>query len=107
MAPRAWKVTEVAHLHGGRELHVHGELDVATAPALAQRLRALTELGHAVVVDLAEVSFMDSSGLRVLLQARQDADRDGRALELRRPSPAVRRVIDLARAEHLLGATGG
>jgi anti-sigma B factor antagonist len=103
MAPPAWRVTEVAHLHGRRDLHVEGELDCATAPELELRLRALAGLGHPVSVDLADVSFMDSSGLRLLLDARRQAELDGRAFEVRRPSPAVRRVIDLARAEHLLG----
>jgi anti-sigma B factor antagonist len=98
----AWRVSEVADLHGRRELYVHGELDCATAPALEARLRTLAGLGHALAVDLAEVSFIDSSGLRLLLQTRCDADRDGRVFEVRRPSPVVRRVLDLARAEHLL-----
>ncbi len=106
MALPAWKLTEVADLHGHRAVYVHGELDCATAPALEARLRTLGGLGHALAVDLAEVSFMDSSGLRLLLQTRRDADRDGRVFVVRRPSPIVRRVIGLARAEHLLDGTG-
>jgi anti-sigma B factor antagonist len=102
MAPPVWRVTEVAHLHGRRDLHVEGELDCATAPKLEVRLRALAGLGHPVALDLADVSFMDSSGLRLLLDAHRAAERDGRAFELRRPSPAVRRVLRLAHAEHLL-----
>jgi anti-sigma B factor antagonist len=93
----------VAHLHGRRDLHVEGELDCATAPKLELRLRALAGLGHPVSVDLGDVSFMDSSGLRLLLNAHRAAARDGRTFELRRPSPSVRRVIGLAHAEHLLG----
>ena len=81
---------------------MEGELDCATAPQLELRLRALAGLGHPVSIDLADVSFMDSSGLRLLLDAHRAAERDGRTFELRRPSPAVRRVIGLARAEHLL-----
>jgi anti-anti-sigma factor len=93
----------VAHLHGRRDLHVEGELDCATAPRLELRLRALAGLGHPVSLDLGEVTFMDSSGLRLLLDTHRQALREGREFEVRRPSPAVRRVIELARAAHLLG----
>ena len=51
-----------------------GEIDSYTAPALAQRLSAEPKI---VVLDLAGVSFIDSSGLRILIEAHQsriDAD---------------------------------
>src|SRR4051794_37328999 len=104
MPPPAFKLTEVAHLRGDRELHVHGELDFATAPALRDRLRSLSRLGHPVAVDLSQVSFMDSSGLSLLLDLRRAAARDGWEFAVLRPSPPVLRVIALARAEDLLAA---
>jgi len=47
-----------------------GEIDAMTAPRLGSRLFALAEEGkRAVVVDLSEVTFMDSTGIGVLLNA--------------------------------------
>src|SRR5665647_396737 len=51
-------------------VHVSGEVDVYTAPMLREELTALIDAEHTnLVVDLAEVSFMDSTGLGVLVGA--------------------------------------
>src|SRR5665648_797705 len=51
-------------------VHVSGEVDVYTAPMLREELAALIDAEHTdLVVDLAEVSFMDSTGLGVLVGA--------------------------------------
>jgi anti-sigma B factor antagonist len=55
---------------GHRVLEVGGEIDVYTAPQLRERLIALVESGdRRVVVDLANVEFLDSTGLGVLVGA--------------------------------------
>jgi anti-anti-sigma factor len=56
-----------------------------------------------VVLDLAEVTFMDSTGLTALMDARTESDRDGWDFSVRRPSAAVRRVVELAGLDHVLG----
>lgn len=60
-------------------LTLQGEVDVYTAPALKERLVDLIESGCSnVVVDLEQVSFIDSSGLGVLVSAlRRARERDG------------------------------
>ena len=60
-------------------LAVRGEVDVYSAPALHDGLSALLDSGaKAVVVDLTEVGFLDSTGLGVLVAARTSAlDRGG------------------------------
>jgi anti-sigma B factor antagonist len=83
-------------------LVVHGELDIATAPELSRLLEGLRRRHHAVVVDLAEVTFIDSTGLSALMDARAESSRDGWHFTVRRPSPAVRRVVELAGLEHVL-----
>lgn len=75
-------------------LAVAGEIDAFSAPALAEAIDA-TEHGE-LIVDLAGVDFVDSSGLRVLLQSHQQLQAAGRALRLRRPSPVVQRLFDVA-----------
>jgi len=82
---------------------IHGELDIATAPELVGLLARLRHFGHAVTLDLAEVTFMDSTGLTTLMDAHVAAESNGAAFEIRRASPAVRRVFDLAGVGRLLG----
>lgn len=70
-----------------------GELDILGAPHLAEAMpsRGTTP----VTIDLAGVEFMDSTGLRALLEARTAAAEAGRPFALARPSPAVLRVLEL------------
>jgi anti-sigma B factor antagonist len=78
-----------------------GELDLATGDGLRERLAEALGAHPAVTVDLSGVEFIDCSGLRALTAARRHARRSGSRLVLSRPSPAVRRLLDLTRlAEH-------
>jgi anti-sigma B factor antagonist len=61
-----------------------GELDVAGAPRLDELLRTLD--GEAIVVDLSDLDFVDSSGLAVFVRARNR----GQQLRLRTPGRSVR-----------------
>jgi anti-anti-sigma factor len=77
---------------------VRGELDLATAPMLRDAFASADREDEAVaVVDLTEVGFLDSSGLRVLAQCqRMLAGPDGgAALRLVVATDAVRRVFDV------------
>jgi anti-sigma B factor antagonist len=84
-------------------LVVHGELDIATAPELARMIARLRKLGHAVMLDLAEVTFIDSTGLSALMDAYFESERNGWDFAVRRPSSAVRRVVELAGVGQVLG----
>jgi anti-anti-sigma factor len=55
-------------------LRPKGDLDLATAPGLQQTLEKARATGKQIVVDMAEVSFIDSSGLRVLLSTSLSLD---------------------------------
>jgi anti-anti-sigma factor len=52
---------------------VTGEHDISTAPELERRLEAALDSGHAVVIDLLGTTFIDSTVLRVLICAREQA----------------------------------
>ncbi|XVV07344.1 STAS domain-containing protein [Actinosynnema sp. CA-248983] len=55
----------------GPVLTVHGDLDATTAPAVLEQIKGLAVVaGQLLVVDLAQVSFCDSSGISTLLAAR-------------------------------------
>jgi anti-anti-sigma factor len=69
-----------------------GELDMATCDDLLQVLR---ERSDPVALDFSGVSFMDSSGLRTLLEAAKDRE-DGDVLVILDPTPQVRRVLDIS-----------
>ncbi|HTT27308.1 MAG TPA: STAS domain-containing protein, partial [Solirubrobacteraceae bacterium] len=58
-------------------VRLRGELDLAGAPTVSDRLRRLRERGEPVLLDLDEVRFIDMSGLRVLLAAAEEAGRAG------------------------------
>jgi anti-sigma B factor antagonist len=58
---------------GVRVLHVAGELDLSTAPALCLRLESARRVADArVLVDLSHLEFCDSTGLRALILAAQE-----------------------------------
>ena len=82
---------------------VRGELDEFTGAALEAALDAHAQVS---VVDLGEVSFVDSAGLRTLLLARQARVERGGTLYVRRSSGAVRRVMRLAGVAHLFSPDG-
>lgn len=70
-----------------------GELDAATADQLEA---ALADAGKAAVeLDLAAVSFVDSSGLRVITAALRRAEEEGRSFSVSSVSEAVRRVFEM------------
>jgi anti-sigma B factor antagonist len=75
---------------------VHGELDLASAPVLQRQLLALVNLPvPSIALDLSELSFMDSTGLSVLVRARHVADDHGVAFELVNPSPEIDWMLSL------------
>ncbi|MGW6690837.1 STAS domain-containing protein [Streptomyces sp. NPDC054961] len=96
---------------GGRErlvVHVGGEMDMARAPMLLDALRtAITQPGgpREIAVDVAELSFCDSSGLNALLEARQLAHEHGRRLSLRSPQPQLLHLLELTGTGFLFPAT--
>lgn len=71
-----------------------GEVDAHTAPTLAAAMASLPD--GVVLVDVAEVSFMDSSGLRVLLDATTRARGAGGDVVLARPTPAIVRLVEIS-----------
>ena len=87
------------HEAGDAQLRVVGEIDVATAPELA---RYLDNDPRVRVIDMSQVTFIDSSGLKVLVLANRARDASDR-ITLRAPSVVVRRVLDIAGMAEWLG----
>lgn len=87
-----------APLAGAPGVAVSGEVDMASAPRLQAALGAAVADGAGVfVVDLSEVTFLDSSAINVLLRTRALLGRDERELVLILPPGPVRRVLSIVR----------
>lgn len=83
-------------------IHASGELDLATVPQLETCARNhIQARAEAVEIDLREVGFIDSTGIRLLLMLAADAQEGGWALTIL-PSDAVRRVVCLLRLQDRL-----
>src|SRR3954452_12051291 len=86
----------VIDVTGGQEMLLVGEMDVAAAPAVRERLRDAIERGPGnIIVDMRSVAFLDSSVLGVLVAARKRAFLNGVEIILRSPSTSVRQVLAL------------
>ena len=77
---------------------VTGGIDVSSAYEVEEAGRELLESGFdVVVIDLAAVEFIDSTGLRALLRLRDQAEQYGHGLVLTAPrQPSVLRIFDVA-----------
>jgi anti-sigma B factor antagonist len=80
-----------------------GEIDLSTAPELGSSLQAAPPAARHVVVDLSEVSFIDSSGINVLLTGRRRLAEGGAGLSVVVPPGPVRRVFELTQLVDALG----
>jgi anti-anti-sigma factor len=80
----------------GTVLALSGELDLSSAPEVAQAItEARPESGRRLLLDLGRLSFMDSTGVSVLVRAKQDADASGWLIAVRGATGQVRRLLEL------------
>ena len=95
----AFGVDVCTPVHGTTTIIPRGDLDLATAPELEGWLGDLRRERADVILDLSQVEFMDSSAVRVLLDARDAARRARTGLRVVRPTRPVRRAIEVAGVE--------
>lgn len=87
---------EIAREEEGVRVRVFGSLDMATSPELDAKLTELYAARHRLIIlDLGDLDFIDSSGLRLLLGWDAVARSDGMALHLVPGPPAVQLVFDV------------
>src|SRR4051794_2172416 len=85
-------------------VRLSGELDLDGAGPVAEQLVALADGNvRTVAVNASDVSFLDSSGLRALLTAREQLERLNVVLRVASPSPVVERVLEMTGTRQLLG----
>ena len=86
--------TSLEHEDGRRILRVNGEVDLVNAHELAAAMASAADGEGELVVDLREVPFMDSTGLKVILIASRDLTSS--LAVVCSSGSAVRRLLDLA-----------
>jgi anti-anti-sigma factor len=84
-------------------LGLHGELDLASAPLLEEEIeRVASATSGSVVLDLQELQFIDSTGLRIILSAHERAKERGQQFALTHGSEQVQRLLSITGVgEHL------
>jgi anti-sigma B factor antagonist len=88
---------------GGVFLTVTGELDIATVPALRERLTAITDGGaRRIVVDLLGVTFMDSTGLAAFIHTKVRLGDDGQMTLVLAPDSYARLIFEVAGLDGVL-----
>lgn len=97
-------MVEVTEEAGQVIAYVRGETDLATCERLRDAIEPHLGPRQRIVLDLSGVSFMDSSCLGVLLQARTTLTADGGSLILRNPSRVARRLLSASGTADLFEA---
>jgi anti-sigma B factor antagonist len=75
---------------------LHGELDIASADQLQRVLDAFVAERRSGLVDMADLRFIDSSGLSVLIRTWKALEAQGQTLAMIAPVAAVRRVLGVS-----------
>ena len=89
-------------------VYLHGDVDIQTEQNVVAAIgAALDGPVREVVVDLTNVPFLDSSGIRALLQGRQTALLYGATLRVRNPRRIVDQILRITGVAPLLGLAAG
>ena len=112
-----FNVTTTDRQPGCRDIQVEGELDLAVAGQLDEVLSAAAAECDCILVGLGSCAFIDSSGIAVILRARNRMEEEGHRLAVYGPSDQVLRVLSMTgltanglvfdSAEEALAALGG
>ncbi|CAL9336697.1 STAS domain-containing protein [Streptomyces griseomycini] len=97
-----WLSVVAAATDGIRVLTLAGELDHHTGDQLRQALDVTGTARPRIVIDLGQVTFMDSSGINVLIAAYQNVTQAGGWLRLAAPTDSVLRVLQLVGVDDLV-----
>ncbi|MBV9338171.1 MAG: STAS domain-containing protein [Solirubrobacterales bacterium] len=96
LAGPSFEIRENLDADGIVRLALVGELDIAVADTVEERLRRLGEGDARVRLDLSELEFIDSSGVRAIVLGLKHARQCGHELDVdRRVSSSVERMIEI------------
>jgi anti-anti-sigma factor len=94
---------ETGELNGALRVALRGDLDLSTAKRAEEAIEEAERGNPALLlIDLRKLSFMDSTGLRVIVSADKRARRAGRRTVIVQGPAAVRRVFEITRLDERL-----
>ncbi|MEX2365544.1 MAG: STAS domain-containing protein, partial [Pseudohongiellaceae bacterium] len=82
-------------------LEISGEVDMQYSPAVREKILESVDKGRTVLIDLAEVSYIDSSGIASLIEGLQAARKANLPYGLLRVSDAATQVLSLTRLDNV------
>lgn len=88
-------------------IRLRGEVDLSWSQDVRRAVLAAFDAGKPVGVDLAEVAYIDSSGIAAMVEGLQKARATGTRFALVAPSAAVRAVLELARLDQVFPIVAG
>src|SRR5215213_6354087 len=95
--PHEFAVEASAENERTMRVRVYGEVDLTTAPQVAEAVQTQMRSGHHVLLDLGHVEFIDSTGVVVVMEAIKDAQVNGWNFSVVGTlSPPVTRVFELS-----------
>jgi anti-anti-sigma factor len=101
-APDEFAVHTRPHGEDGVIVAPAGELDISTAPQVRAALAGLEPRPPTLIIDFRELTFLDTSGLQLVLEERQRAAEQNRRLFLVRGTPELQRLFELAGLDGIL-----
>ena len=99
-----FEIDVVETTDGVLRLEVDGEIDLSSGPGLLDSVlcAALASNHRQVVMDLRDVTFIDSCGLSAIIQTHRRLCDNGSHLVIVRPAPMVRRLIEMTGLDSML-----
>ena len=94
-------MTRQTHPGGAEVVRVEGELDLATSETLEDAIEPSDPGGH-LVIDLSECTFIDSSAVRLFVEAARAAQDAGGKVSLVTRDPGILRVLEIAAVDTML-----
>lgn len=88
-------LVDATHEGSTATVTVRGDMDAASAPVVREAITNVEGEASVVVLDLQHVEFIDSTGLGVIAGASTRAAKNGHDFQLRRPTPSVRRTLQM------------
>jgi anti-anti-sigma factor len=103
MSDKSFSIEEEKVSATSSRFTLEGRINAVSATAFEHKLKLALETGHInIIVDMSEVEFLSSAGIRVLLATYKNAKSQGGALWIDSPSENVRNVLGMTALDEML-----
>jgi len=94
---------EIRMKDGGGIVGIIGEVDADNCDSMAEQVLAADRDTPNLVLDLTELTFLDSSGISAFLGLKSTLEEQDRSLQLQGPTDSVRRVLEITGLTQIFG----